>query len=79
MILKALDALLRGTMRIASLMKPEGTEMLNPNSAEAALQRLVDGEELLDVLEKPSTKGTDRLGSERENYERNKAGGASSP
>ena len=53
--------------------------MLNPNSAEAALQRLVDGEELLDVLEKPSTKGTDRLGSERENYERNKAGGASSP
>jgi hypothetical protein len=29
-ISKALDALLRGTMRIASLMKPEGTEMDDP-------------------------------------------------
>ena len=78
-ILKALDALLRGTMRIASLMRPEGTEMSNPNSVEAGLQRLVNGEDLLDVLEEPLVEESDRLTPEGENHATKRTSRASSP
>ena len=53
--------------------------MSNPNSIEVALQRLANGEELLDVLEGPLVEKSDRLDSERENHATKRTSRASSP
>ena len=62
-------------LRLGPLRKEES----NPNSIEVALQRLANGEELLDVLEGPLVEKSDRLDSERENHATKRTSRASSP